>query len=158
MLQDLIHQVTCTATRHRRDAERVAQTQRVEVVRRVDQIVVVDLVADQDGAFLGTAQHLCHHHIEVGNACTYLHHKEDNIGLLDGQHHLLANLILEDIVAIDRVTTRVDNRKLTTIPIGLAVVAVTSSTRSRVDNRLTIAHKAVKKGTLAHIRASYYCY
>ena len=39
----------------------------------------INLVADQDSALLCTAQHLCHHHIQVGNTGTNLYHKEDTL-------------------------------------------------------------------------------
>ena len=82
-LENLVHQLTGTAARHRADAEWITKTEGVELVRVVDHLVVVNFVADKNHALLCTTQNLRHHHIKVGHTCAHLNKEEDNICLLD---------------------------------------------------------------------------
>ena len=115
-------------------------------MRLVYQIVVVHLVAYHDNLLARTTQHVGHHHIEVCDARLNLNHEEDKVGFVDGQHHLTADVILENIVGIDGITSRVDNRKLLAVPVGFAVVAVACGARSLIDNGLTMANQTVEEG------------
>ena len=156
--QNGVHQIARAAARHGTDAKGIAQTEGVELVRRIDLVVVVDLVADQQHFFAAPAQNVGHQGVEVGDAGRNLDKKENDVGLVDGQHHLAADFVLEDVFRIDRVTARVDHRKLLAVPVGLAVVAVARGAGRRVDDGFALADQAVEEGALAHVRASYDCY
>ena len=121
-------------------------------------VVVIDLVHNQNHLLGGAAQNVGHHHIEVGNAGRDLDHKQNHIGLVDSQHHLTTNLVFEDVVRSDRVTTRIDHRELTTVPIRATIVAVAGCSGSTIDDRLAHTDQTVEEGTFAHVGASYYCY
>ena len=156
--QDGVHQVARAAARHRRDAVGVAQSQCVELVRRVYLVVVVDFVADEDHFFRRAAQDVGHQHVEVGDAGPYLHEEEDHVRLVDGQQHLTADFVLENILRIDGVSTRIDDRKLLAVPVGLAVMAVAGGSGRRIDDGLPLAHEAVEEGTFADVRTAHDCY
>ena len=157
-VQNGVHQVARAASRHRRDAVGVAQSQGVELVRRVDLVVVVDLVADEDHLLRGAAQDVGHQHVEVGDAGAYLHEKEDHVGLVDGQQDLTADFVLENIFRVDGVPARVDYGKLLAVPVGLAVMTVAGGSGRRVDDGLPFAHEAVEEGAFADIRTAHDCY
>ena len=157
-LQDGVHQVARTASRHRRDAVGVAQPELVELVRGVDLIVVVDFVADQDDLLRGAAQDVGHERVEVGDARRHLHQKEDHVRLVDGEHHLPADVVFENIVRIDRITARVDHGKLLAVPIGFAVMAVAGRAGRGVHDGLTLSHQTVEECAFAHVGATDYRY
>ena len=127
-------------------------------MRLVDKIVVVDLVTHHDNLLARTTQYVGHHHIEIRNARLDLNHKENQVGLVDSEHNLTADIILENIVGIDGITARVDNRELLAVPVGLAVVAVASGASCLVNDGLTVANQAVEQSRFAHIGATYDCY
>ena len=132
-VQNGVHQVARAASRHRRDAVGIAQSQGVELVRGVDLVVVVDLVADEDHLLRGAAQDVGHQHVEVGDAGAYLHEEEDHVGLVDGQQDLTADFVFENILRIDGVP-------------------------ARVDDGLPFAHEAVEEGAFADVRTAHDCY
>ena len=156
--EDGVHQVARAASRHRRDAVGIAQPEGVELVRGVDLVVVVDLVADEDHPLRGAPQNVGHEHVQVGDARRDLHDEENYVRLVDGQQHLAADFILENIVRIDRVAARVDHGKFAAVPVALAVVAVARGAGRRIDDGLAFAHEAVEEGALADVRTSYDCY
>ena len=156
--QNGVHQVARAGSRHRADAERIAQSEGVKLVRGVYLVVVVDLVADQDHLFRGAAQDVGHQHIEVGDAGSDLHEEQDDVGLVDGQQHLTADFILEDIFRIDGVPARVDHGEFFAVPVRFAVVAVAGGSGRRIDDRLPLAHEAVEEGAFADVRTAHDCY
>ena len=117
-----------------------------------------DLVADEDHLLRGAAQDVGHECVEVGDARRHLHQKEDHVGLVDGQHHLPADVVFEDIVRIDRVSARVDHGKFLAVPIGFAVMAVARRAGRGVHDGLTLSHQTVEKGAFAHVGAADYRY
>ena len=156
--EDGVHQVARAAAAHRTDAERIAQTEGVELVRGVDLVVVVHFVADEDHLFRGAAQDIGHQLVEVGDAGRNLHQKEDHVGLVDGQQYLTADFVFENILRIDGVPARVDDGKLLAVPVGLAVMAVAGGSGRRVDDGLPFAHEAVEEGAFADVRTAHDCY
>ncbi len=156
--QNGVHQVARAASRHGADAVGVAQAQRIEFVRRVHLVVVVDLVADQEHFLVAPAQDVGHERVEVGDACRDFHQEQDYIGFVDGQQHLTADFVLEDVFGVDRVAARVDDREFLAVPVGLAVVAVARGAGRRVHDGFALADQPVEKGALAHVRASDDCY
>ena len=61
-------EVARAAAAHGADAERLAQSERVEFVGGVDLVVIIDLVADRDHRLGGAAQQVGQHLVEVGDA------------------------------------------------------------------------------------------
>ena len=157
-LQNGVHHVARAAARHRRDAVGVAQPERIEFVREVNLVVVVHLVADEQHLFRRAAQDVGHHHVEVGDTRRDLDQKEDDVCLVDGQQYLAADFVLEDVLRVDRIAARVDDRELLAVPVGAAVVAVARGAGRGVDDGLTLADEPVEKGAFADIGAAYYCY
>ena len=127
-------------------------------MRGEDLVVVVHLVADEDHLLRGAAQDVGHQHVEVGDARGDLHQEEDDVRLVDGQHHLPADFVFENVVGIDGVSARVDHGELLAVPVRLAVVAVSGGSGRGVHDRLPFADQAVEEGRFADVRASYDCY
>ena len=156
--EDGVHHVARAAARHRADAVGIAQSESVKFVRLVDEFVVVDLVAHHHDLLARASQHVGHHHVEIGDARLDLHHEEDEIGLVDGQHHLTPYVVLEYVVGIDGIASRVDHRKLLAVPVGLAVMTVARGARRGVDYGLALSHQAVEESRFAHVGAAYDSY
>ena len=156
--EDGVHQVARAAAAHRTDAERIAQTEGVELVRGVDLVVVVHFVADEDHLFRGAAQDIGHQLVEVGDAGRNLHQKEDHVGLVDGQQYLTADFVFENILRIDGVAAGVDHRKFLSVPVRFAVVAVAGGAGRRIDDGLPLAHQTVEEGAFADVRTAHDCY
>ena len=156
--KDGIHQVARAGARHRRDAVGIAQSEGVELVRGVYLVVVVDLVADEDHLFRSAAQDVGHQHVEVGDAGLDLHEEQNDIGLVDGQQHLTADFVLEDVLRVDGVSARVDHGEFLAVPVRFTVVAVTGGSGRRIDDRLPFAHETVEEGAFADVRTANDCY
>ncbi len=124
-------------------------------MRGVDLVVVVHLVADQHDGLFRAAQHVGHHHVEIGDAGRHLNQKEDHVGLFDGEHHLAADLVLEYIVRIDGVTAGVDDREFPTVPIRFSVVTVAGGSGRGVYDGFSLSHQPVEERTFTHVGATY---
>ena len=77
--------------------------------------------------------------------------------LFDGQHDLLADLFLEDVIRIGCISSCVNHRKFGSAPLASAVMSVTCHSGCFVNDGLAHPHQTVEKGGFAHIRASYDC-
>ncbi len=152
-----VHQVARAAAAHRADAVGGAQAERVEFVRGVDLVVVIDLVAHEQHLFRAAPQHVCHHHVEVGDSRGDLDQEEDHVGLLDGQDDLTADFVLEYVFRIDGVTARVDDRELLSVPVRFAVVAVACGAGRGVHDCLSPSDQTVEERTFAHVGTSDDC-
>ena len=153
-----IHHFAGSAAAHRRNAVRVAESQRVELVRGVYLVVVVDLVDHEDHFFRRAPKQVGHHHIQVGNPGRHLHEKQDYVGLLDRQHHLLADLGLENILSPHGIPAGVDYGKLAAAPVGRTVMPVARGARRIVDDRFAHPDQTVEKGALPDVGTTYYRY
>ena len=127
-------------------------------MRRVHLVVVVDLVADQEHFLVAPAQDVGHECVEVGDARRDFHQEQDYIGFVDGQQHLTADFVLEDVFGVDRVAARVDDRKFAAVPVGFAVMAVAGRAGGRIDDGFAFADQSVEEGRFAHVGASYDSY
>ena len=72
--------------------------------------------------------------VKVGDAILDVDNKEDDIGLLDGQVHLLVDLALEDVLGVDDPTAGVDHAHLHAVPLHEAILAVTGGATGVVDD------------------------
>ena len=130
----------------------------MEFVREIYQIVVVDLVADDNHRLSRAAQHIGHHHVQIGDSGTDLDHEEYKVGFVYGQHHLTAYILFEEVVAVDGISTRVYYRELLSVPVGFAVVAVARGSGRGIHNGLTLSDQTVEESRFAHVGAAYDCY
>ncbi len=153
-----VKQIARAAPRHGGDCVGLSQTEGVEVVHGVQLVVVVDLVYDEQHFFARPTEQSRHHLVKVGDACAHFDQKQYHVGLVDGEYHLTADILLENVVATDRVSARVDYRKFATVPVGFTVMTVARGSRRGVDNGLPRPHQTIKQRALAHIRSSDYRY
>ena len=152
---DFVHQVARAAAAHRADAVGFSQSQRIKFVRGVDQVVVIDLVADQQHFFRSAPQDVGHHLIEIRDARIDFDQEQDDVRLFDGEHHLTADVVFENVVRIDRIAAGVDHRKFTSVPVGFTVMAVACRACRRIDDGFALSDQAVEQCAFAHVRASY---
>ena len=127
-------------------------------MRAVHQVIVVHLVDDENHFLRRAAQQIGHRHVQIGDPGRHFDQKQNHVGLLDGQHHLLADFLLENILSAQRVSARIDHRKLAAVPVGLAVMAVARRTGRIVHDRLAHADQAVEQRALADVRTAHDSY
>ena len=94
---DQVKQVARAASCSCRYADRVSQAQRIELRCQV-LLVVVGLVTCQHHRFLCASEYVGNSLIKVGHTIVGIHQEENHVGLIGGQSHLLAYLLLKDIV------------------------------------------------------------
>ena len=158
LLQDVVQQVAGATACSSADTEGIAESQLIELILSVEVFAVVGLVGYEHHGQLGSAQYLCHVLVEIGEAVLNVHQKQHKVGFLSGHDDLLANLLFEDVVAIDDPSASINYRELPAVPFTLAILAVTGSASLVAHNGATAVRQSVKQGGLADIRASYDCY
>lgn len=119
-----VEQVARAAAGCRRDALRLAESECVELSRVVYLVVVVGLVSHKNHGELGAAEDCSHVLVPVGESGLHVNDEEHHVGLLGCHDNLLADSILEDVVAINDPSAGVYYRKLASVPLALAVLAV----------------------------------
>ena len=88
----------------------------------------------------------------------YVHQEQDDVGFVGCEGHLLANLLLKDIVTAHDPSAGVDNGELALSPLAFAVLTVASSAGLLAHDGVSGLSQAVEKGALAYIRATHYGY
>ena len=141
----LVEQVARAVAVGCRDGERLSQSQCVELGFGIHALVVVVLVGYDDDGFGGAAQDVGHLVVKVGDAVLDVHDKEDDVGLLDGDVHLLVDLVLKDVLAVDYPSAGVHNRHFHAVPLHLTVLAVAGGAAGVVDDGVTRLREAVKQ-------------
>ena len=135
-----------------------SQSECVELSRVVYLVVVVGLVSHEYHGELGAAEDGCHVLIPVGKSGLHVNDEEHHVSLLGCHYHLLADGILEDVVALHDPSAGVYYRKLASVPLALAVLAVACCAGGVANDCLTCLGQAVEQCRLAHVRASHYCH
>ena len=152
-LKDLvqgIRQAAAVQTRHR---ERLAHTQRPEVINLRLQVSVINLVSNQNDRLLHAAQHTHNLLVRSGHTHASVNHQDHNIGLLHSNLSLLSNLSI-NTASVRLPTTGINQGEALTQPLSLVGHAVTSHTRLILNHRFTAAQNTVNDGRLTHVRAA----
>ena len=132
----------------------VAQSQCVEFGGLEDLVVVVGLVGHQNHFFLGASKNAGHSLVEVGDAGAGIHQEEYHIGLFRGHGHLLAYLLLEDVIAVDHPSSGIHYREFVSCPFTLSVLAVARGTRLVAHDGVACLCETVEKGGLSYVGPS----
>ena len=151
LADDDVEQVAGTVAVGGGDAEGVAQAEGVELGCAILLLGAVGLVGGKDDGGLRAAQDVGHLLVEVGDAVLDIDHEEHHVGFLDGDEHLLADLLLEDVVGVDHPAAGIDDGELASAPFALAVLAVAGGARFLGHNGMTCFRQPVKQGRFAHI-------
>ena len=158
ILHDLVEEVACARTVGARHLHRVAEAELIEFGGIEAGVAHVFLVGHHNHRLLRAAENLGHLVVEVGDAGGAVDHEEDHVGLLDGDRHLLVDLLLEHVVGIDHPAAGVDDREFLAVPVNFAILAVARGAGRVVDNRAAGLRQAVEKRGFSHVRPPYYCY
>ena len=142
-----------------RDAEGLAQAQRVELVdRRVPRLVL--LVDDQQATRGASPEPVRDRLVEVGHAGLRVHHEEHERCVIDRDLGLAAHhRVALRAVRIARPRSgqepaRVHQQERAPRPFGARGVTVARDARAVVDHGAPLAEHAVEEGGLAHVGAS----
>ena len=131
----------------------------VELVKLVGKLAYAVALVDAGYYRLSALfQHYRNVLVRCGKACSYVTHKHDNVCVLDSHLRLKLHLREDDIIALGLYSSRVNNNKLLSAPLGLAVDTVACHSGYVLNYRAALADKLIEKRALAHVRASYYCY
>ena len=96
--------------------------------------------------------------VPVGQTGCNVNKEEHQVGLFGGYNHLLAYFFFKDVIRLYHPSSGVDNGKLLSVPLALAVLTVACGAGGVADDSTTRLCESVKKRRLTYIRASYYCY
>src|SRR5690606_23648223 len=129
----------------------------VENTRLLLQQRMVYLIDHHEYRLFTAAQHIGNGIIQIGNTGGDIYHKEDNRGLFNGNHHLLADSRSKHIIRTVHVAARVDYRKGVTRPFALAVMPVARYAAEIVDYRPPAFCQPVVQRRFTDIWPSYYC-
>ena len=132
----------------------VTKTQRTEFRAGDIGINAVDLVRHEKVALVHLAQVFGNHLIARRHASTRIDHEHDSIGLLHGLQGLLRHLGV-DAFLIPCQTTGIDDDVGATLPLGLAILAITGQTGIFRHDGVTALGQTVKQGGLANVRAAH---
>ena len=158
VLDEGVEEVAGAAAGDAGDGEGVTQAEGVELGEAVHLGAVVDLVGGEDHGLGALAQHVGHVFVHGGEAFAGVDKEEDDVGLVDGEGHLLAYLDLELVVATHDVAAGVDDGEVFAVPVGVAVLAVAGDAGDGVDDGVAAFGEAVEEGGLADVGASDYSY
>ena len=116
----------------------------------------VAFVDGDDDFLLAASQHIGDIFIHGGKTLFGVDKEKYDVGFVDGEGYLFANLYLELVVATHDIATSVDDGEILAVPVGMAILAVAGHARGLIDDRFALFDKAIEQCRLAHIRASYY--
>ena len=105
----MVEQVASTGTGGSTDTEGVAEAELIELVLTVEVLAVVGLVCHEHDGKFGAAQDEGNVLVEVGEAVLDIDQEQHEVGLLSSNDDLLANLLLEDVVAVDNPAASIDH-------------------------------------------------
>ena len=88
---------------------RLAESERIKFGCVVNLVVVVRLVGNEDDGELRAAQNLSHVLVPVRQSCLDVHEEEHEVCLFCCHDHLLADGVLEDVVALHHPSAGVYN-------------------------------------------------
>ena len=74
------------------------------------------------------------------------------------QEDLAADLVFENILRVDGVSSGVDYGEFAAVPVGFSVMAVSGRTGRRIDDGLSFTDEAVEEGAFSDVGASDDCY
>ena len=134
------------------DDQRLAESELVQLLGGAHGGRVVDLVGDEHDGDAPTAQHLGDLEIVGQRAGAAVDHEEHDVGRVDGQLDLLADVPGERRLLRGVVAAGVDHAHQAAFPLDLDVLAVASHARRLVHHSLTRTAQAVHEGGLAGVR------
>ena len=105
----------------------------------------VALVDHQQHLFVTATQHVGNVFIHRGQTLFSIDQEEDDIGLVDGQRHLLADFHFESVVAAHDITARINDGEVFPVPVGMTVLTVAGDARGFVDNGFAFLDEAVEE-------------
>ena len=152
---DGVEQVARSAAVGRGNAEDLFEAQGVELIDIVHLVAGIDLVDGEQDLLVAAPQDVGDFLVVIGDAGLGFHHKENEVGLFDGEHHLLADFFFEDVVAVAGVTTGVDNGKFVATPFAVAIMAVAGHAGRLIDDSLAHPDQTVEQGGLPDIGPSH---
>ncbi len=147
-----VEQLAGAAAVQRRDRDRLAQPEPVQVERRRLVGGVVDLVRDHDHRPVRAAQDLGDLLVARREAGAGVDHDRDHVGLLDGPPRLGRDLRLHGRVVADVDAAGVDQDERAPAPVAGHLVAVARHARALVDDRVPRRREPVHERRLARVR------
>ena len=99
--------------------------------------VAVDLVYQQEDAFLRPAQHLGDIFIHGSQALFCVDHEKDHIRFINGKFNLLLDLIFKNIPGLMDISTGIDYRIKFSVPVPMSVMPVAGDPAGWVNDGLT---------------------
>ena len=155
ILKNAVEQVACAVAVDRRDRDRLAQTEVVELIklhrRLSDGIALVDTEHHRLAGLLQHLRHVCvggdHAAFEVGD--------KNNGGCgVNGELCLPAHLREDHVVALGLDAAGVHHHRRVAAPLGLAVNTVARDARRIVHDGQPLSDQFIKQGALADIRSA----
>ena len=157
-LDNLVQEIAGAAAVGGRNGPDFAQAQGVEIVGVVHLFAGVHFVHAKDDRFLAAAQQVGDFRVIVRNARGGLAHEQDYIRLFDGDAHLPADGVFEDIVRVGRVAARIHYGEFPAAPFALAVMPVARDAGGFIYDCLPHAHQTVEQRALSYVRSPDYRY
>ena len=155
MLEDGVQQVAGAVAVHRRNLNRVAEAEVVELIeidrRLAERVAFVD--AD-DHRHIAALEHLRDVEIRRHHARAHVGHKDDDVRRVDRDLRLRAHLREDDVLRFRLDAARIDEREAAVFPLALAEDAVARDARRILHNGKALSDQLVEQSRFADIRSA----
>ena len=130
----------------------VAQTQHIEFVNvGIGSAHAVTLVDRQADRLFAPQEHVCHIHIRRRHAGLYVRHHDDDVRRLNGDLRLAAHEFQHFAVGVRLDAAGIDDLKLPSVPIAVAVDTVAGHAGRVLHNGGTSAGQLIKEHGFSHV-------
>ena len=149
-----VEQVAAAEPLRRRDGDRLAEPEPVELGRQRDVRDAVDLVRGDDHGQRRAAQQLRQLLVAGAHARARVDHEHGDVGFGEPRLRLLADRAGERVLVLEVDAAGVDQLEAAPVPLAVEVLAVARHPGLLVHDRLAAAREAVDQRGLADVRVA----
>src|ERR1700710_103254 len=113
--------------------------------------MIIDLICDKQHFLPRSAKHLCDLAIERMNAAGDIDNKKNDSSLRNGDLCLATYLPLENILRIGDDSSGIDDKEITSGPIGASIDPVASNSGNRFSNSHPLTDQAVEESRFTNV-------
>ena len=150
-----IEQVARAVSVHRRDLDRVTETERVKLIRvRVHAAGLVTFVDRQYHRLFRLFEHRGDLRVRRGQPDRYVHDHDDDVRRFDGDLRLTAHETQHIVVRARLDAAGIHEQEIASVPLAVAVNAVARHTGGILHNRHAASCELIKEHRLADVRSA----
>ena len=149
---DQIQEVTTARAVDRRDGNRIAKTELVELQRIRIALPTLSLVGHENDGVALTSENLGNLKVTGHHTCLGIDDKQRHIGLCKRRPRLISDLFRHQRLASKINTTRINETEALAVPLDIDVLAIACHTGLRMHDGIATTRKPVAERRLADVR------